>query len=81
MFAPRFEALLTAQTKDQRRKRAMYQMNEMELWNQRRYELVHEAEIGRRARRPKRAVRFQNALFGRVLEATVRLRAADGGRA
>jgi hypothetical protein len=43
MLAPRFGALLTAQTEVERRERAMYQMNEMELWNQRRRELVREA--------------------------------------
>jgi hypothetical protein len=86
MLAPRFGALLTAQTEVERRERAMYQMNEMELWNQRRRELVREAEEGRlvrrmRAERPKRAARFRSVLFGRSLEALVRPRAASGGRA
>lgn len=62
----------------------MYQMNEMELWSQRRRELARETESGRlarrlRAARPKRAARFRSALFGRVLEAP--MRAEDGGRA
>jgi hypothetical protein len=81
MLAPRFGALLTAQTKVERWRRAMYQMNEMELWNQRRHELVHEAESGRLARRPKKAVRLWGALLGRALEAPTRLRAEDAGRA
>jgi hypothetical protein len=58
MLAPRFGALLTVQTRDERRRRATYQMNEMELWNQRRHELVREVESGRPARRPKKAVRL-----------------------
>jgi hypothetical protein len=32
MLAPRFGALLVVQTKDERRRRAMYRMNEMEFW-------------------------------------------------
>ena len=61
----------------------MYQMNEMELWNGRRHELVREAEDGRLTRRlraagPKRAARFRSVLFGR---APVRLRAESSGRA
>jgi hypothetical protein len=64
----------------------MYQMNEMELWNQRRQELAREAEAGRLARRlrtarPKRAARFRSALLGRALDAPARLRAEGGGRA
>ena len=59
----------------------MYQMNEMELWNQRRHELVREAESGRLARRPKKAVRLWGALLGRALEAPARLRTEDAGRA
>jgi hypothetical protein len=63
----------------------MYRLNEMELWNQRRHELARETEGGRlarrlRAARPKRAARFRSALFGRVLEVPMRLRAEDGGR-
>jgi hypothetical protein len=79
MLGPWFGALLTAQTKDERRRRAMYQMNEMELWSRRRHELVRKAES--LARRPKRAVRMWSALLGWALEAPVRLRAEDAGRA
>jgi len=57
----------------------MYQMNEMELWSRRRHELVREAES--LARRPKRAVRLGSAFLGWALEAPVRLRAEDAGRA
>jgi hypothetical protein len=64
----------------------MYRMNEMDLWNQRRHELVREAEGGRLARRlgaarPKRGAWFRSALFGRSLEAPVLPRAASSGRA
>jgi hypothetical protein len=63
MLAPQFGALLVAQTKDERRRRAMYRMNEMEFWNGRRHELVREAEDGRltwrlREATPKRVTRF-----------------------
>jgi hypothetical protein len=83
MLAPRFGALLVAQTKDERRRRAMYRMNEMEFWNGRRHELVREAEDGRLARRlrvasPKRVARFRSVLFGR---APLHLRAQSSGRA
>jgi hypothetical protein len=86
MARTRFGALLTAQTRDERRRRAMHGMNEMDLWNQRRHELVREAEGGRLARRlrvarPKRVARFRSALFGRGLEAPVLPRAARDGRA
>ena len=61
----------------------MYQMNEMELWSERRHELVREARDGRlsrrlRAARPKRVLRFRGALFGR---ASTGLSAHSGGRA
>jgi hypothetical protein len=56
----------------------MNQMNEMELWNGRRHELVREAGSGRLARSPKRAAQFRSVLFGRV---PVRLRAESSGRA
>lgn len=61
----------------------MYQMNEMELWNGRRHELVHETQDGRLARslrtaRPKRVHLFWSALFGR---APVGLSAHGSGRA
>jgi len=64
----------------------MCQINEIELWNQRRHELVREAEGGRlgrrlKAARPKRAARFRSALLGRALDVPVGLRAEDGGRA
>jgi hypothetical protein len=83
MLASRFGALLVAQTRDEKRRRAMYQMNEMELWNGRRHVLVREAEDGRparrlRAARPKRVARFRSVLFGRV---PVGLRAESSGRA
>jgi hypothetical protein len=77
---------MMARTRDERRRRAMHGMNEMDLWTQRRHELVREAEGGRlvrrlRAARPKRVARFRSALFGRSLEAPVLPRAASGGRA
>ena len=61
----------------------MYQMNEMELWNGRRHELVQETEDGRlarslRAARPKWAHLFRSVLFGR---APVGLRAHSSGQA
>jgi hypothetical protein len=61
----------------------MYQMNEMELWNGRRHELVREAEGGLlarrlRAARPKRARLFRSAFFGR---APASFRAESSGRA
>jgi hypothetical protein len=64
----------------------MHGMNEMDLWNQRRQELVRESEGGRlvrrlRAARPKRVARFRSALFGRSFEAPVLPRAASGGQA
>jgi hypothetical protein len=69
MLASGFRALLTAQTRDERRRRAMYQMDEMEFWNGRRHDLVREAGDGRlarrlRAARPKRVARFRSVLFG-----------------
>jgi hypothetical protein len=75
-----------ARTRDERRRRAMHGMNEMDLWNERRHELVREADGERlarrlRAARPKRVARFRSALFGRSLEAPVLPRAASGGRA
>ena len=47
----------------------MYQVNEMELWIQRRQELVRESDSGRLARRlkgarSKMAVRLRGALLG-----------------
>jgi hypothetical protein len=54
-------------------------MNEMELWNQRRHELVREVESGRPARRPKKALRLWGVLSGWALEAAVRMRAEDAG--
>jgi hypothetical protein len=83
MLAPRFGALLVAQTKDELRSWAMYRMNEMEFWNGLRRELVREAEDGRLARRlraasPKRVARFRSVLFER---APVHLRAQSSGRA
>ena len=64
----------------------MYQVNEMELWIQRRQELVRESDSGRLARRlkgarSKMAVRLWGAHLGWALEAPVRLRAEDGGKA
>jgi hypothetical protein len=64
----------------------MYRMDEMDLWTQRRHELVREAENGRlayrlKAIRPKRAARFRGSLFGRVFRAPVRTHAESGGRA
>ena len=56
-------------------------MNEMELWNQRRHELVREVESGRPARRPKKVLRLWGVLSGWALEAAVRMRAEDAGRA
>ncbi|HEU4493610.1 MAG TPA: hypothetical protein VFR69_05430 [Rubrobacteraceae bacterium] len=59
----------------------MYQMNEIDLWSQRRKELEREAghlAQSLRAARPKRASRFRRALFG---WSPVRPRAASGGRA
>jgi hypothetical protein len=75
-----------AQTRDERRRRAMYRMDEMDVWTERGRELAREAEGGRLARRlrterPKRVARFRSALFGRSLEAPVLPRAASGGRA
>jgi uncharacterized protein YceH (UPF0502 family) len=83
MLATRFGALLVAQTKGERRRRAMYRMNEIEFWNGRRHELVREAEDGRLARRlkvasPKRVARFRSVLFGRV---PLHLRAQSSGQA
>jgi hypothetical protein len=83
MLAPRFGALLVAQTKDERRRRVMYRMNEMEFWNGRRHELVREAEDGSLARRltaesPKRVARFRSVHFER---APVHLRAQSSRRA
>ena len=61
----------------------MYQMNEMELWNGHRHDLVREAEDGRlawrpRAASPKRVARFRSGLFERT---PVHLRAQSSGRA
>jgi hypothetical protein len=83
MLAPRFGALLVAQIKDERRRRTMYRMNEMEFWNGRRHKLAREAEDGRLARRlrvasPKWVARFRSVLFGR---APLPLRAQSSGRA
>jgi hypothetical protein len=83
MLASRFGDLLVGQTKDERRRRAMYRMNEVEFWNGRRHELVHKAEDGRltwrlRAASPKRVARSRSGLFER---APVHLRAQSSGRA
>lgn len=64
----------------------MYRMNEIEVWNQRRDELVREAEgehLARslRAGRPGRAAWLRDVLFGRTLEAPVAPCAQSGGRA
>ena len=64
----------------------MYQMNELELWNQRRHELLREAEgehLARRMRatRPKKAAWIRSALLGRsraLVGAPGDLRAGDG---
>jgi hypothetical protein len=83
MLAPRFGDLLVAQTKDERRRQAMYRMNAIEFWNGRRHELVRGAEDGRlawrlRAASPKRVARFRSGLFERT---PVHLRAQSSGRA
>jgi hypothetical protein len=83
MLAPRFGALLVAQTKVELRSWAMYRMNEMEFWNGLRRELVREAEDGRLARRlraasPKRVARLRSVLFEL---APVHLRVQSSGRA
>lgn len=46
----------------------MYQLNEIEVWRQRREELLREAESERLARRlrPARAARIRNSLLGRA---------------
>jgi hypothetical protein len=80
MARHRFGALLVGQVRDERRRQAMYRMNEMELWNQRRHEVAREVEAGRLVRRAK-ATRFWGTLFGRMLEAPVRHHAESGGRA
>ena len=57
----------------------MYRMNEMEIWNGRRHELVREAEDGRlRVASPKRVAWFRSAFFGR---GPLHLRAQSSGRA
>jgi hypothetical protein len=86
MPAPVFAALLKEQTRDERRRRAMHRMDEMDLWTQRRHDLERETESGRlvrslRAARSKRVARFRVALFGRSLEGPVHPRAASSGRA
>jgi hypothetical protein len=83
MLALRFGALLVIQTRNERRRRAMYRMNEIEFWNGRRHELVREAEHGRlaprlRAASPMWVAWFQSVLFGR---APLHLRALSSGRA
>jgi hypothetical protein len=83
MLAPRFGALLVAQTKHERRRRAMYRMNEMEFWNGRRHELVREAQDGRlvlrlRVASPRRAAWFRSVFFG---QGPLHLRAQSSGRA
>ena len=64
----------------------MYQMNDLELWNQRRHDLLKEAEVGRlarmlRAMRPKRGPRSRSTLSARTIEAPAHLCVEDGGRA
>jgi hypothetical protein len=65
----------------------MHQFNDLELWRERRRELLREAESGRLARGlstrypEKRAAGFWNALFGRVPDYPARLRAQGGGGA
>ena len=63
----------------------MYQMNDMDMWNQRRNELLREAENGRlmrrlKAMRPKGAARFRNMFSARAMEAPARLCVEDGGQ-
>jgi len=62
----------------------MYRMDEIELWNGRRHELVREAEDGRiarrlRAARPKMVARLWGVLSGWAPQASVR--AESSGRA
>jgi flagellar motor switch protein FliG len=73
------------QTRDQRRRQAMYQMNDLDMWNQRRNDLLREAENGRltrllKATRPARTTWFRNMLSARAIEAPSRLCVEDGGR-
>ena len=61
----------------------MYRMNEIEFWNGRRHELVHEAEDGRLTWRLRAATRFELARFrsGLFERAPVHLRAQSSGQA
>jgi hypothetical protein len=64
----------------------MYQMNDLDMWNQRRNELLREAETGRlirrlKAMRPKGTVRLLNMFSARTIETPAHLCAEDGGRA
>ncbi len=63
----------------------MYQLNETEVWRERRRELLRKPESGRLARRlgtgrPERVGRFRSAFLGRISEALVRPLADGGGR-
>jgi hypothetical protein len=64
----------------------MYQMNDLDMWNQRRDELLREAENGCLIRRLKamrkgRVARFRSLLSARAMEAPSHLCVEDGGRA
>jgi hypothetical protein len=75
-----------AQERDERRRQAMYQMNDLDMWNRRRNELLREAEKGRliqrlKATRTKGSNRFRNMFSARAMEAPAHLCVEDGGRA
>jgi hypothetical protein len=64
----------------------MYRMNDLDVWKQRRNELVREAETGRlirrlKAVRPKGTARLRSMFSARAMEAPAHLCAEDGGRA
>lgn len=75
-----------AQARDERRRQAVYQMNDLDMWNQRRNDLLREAETGRlirrlKAMRPKGTARLRSMFSARAIETPARLCAEDGGRA
>ena len=64
----------------------MYQMNDLDMWNQRRNDLLREAEKGRlmrrlKAMRPMGVARFRTMFSARPMEPPSHLCVEDGGRA